>query len=76
MLSTFLCRQPDEKVSKRCDQTERVSTYLALVLVGVDKLRSVAGNLGLCGACVLFGSIQCDLDVLNVRGEHCVEVPR
>lgn len=50
-------------------------TYLTLVLICVNELCTVAGDFVLRRSCMLFGSVQCNLNVLDIRIENSVEVP-
>jgi len=61
-------------VSARPNASACRETYLALVFVGVYKLCAIACDFVLRRAGVLLGSIQCDLNVLDVRVEDCVEI--
>ena len=50
------------------------NTYLALVLVSVDELGTVTCNFVLTRSYILLGSVQGNLDVLDVRTEDRVKV--
>lgn len=76
MLLIFRCIQPDSCISVMLNVNNSQDTYLTLVFVRVNELCSVAGDFGLGRSCVLFGPVQGDLYILNVRVENRIKIPR
>ena len=75
-LLIFQYIRPGMSISTKLEVHGCRGTYLTLVFVRVDELCSVAGNFGLARSRVLLGTVQGDLDVLDIRIEDRVEVPR
>lgn len=49
-------------------------TYLTLIVISIDELGPITRYFGVRRSCVFLGSVQRDLDILNVRIEDGVEV--